>query len=201
MEKFLKRIEQTELSFMLEDVETWCSHRPLLCAGLEITKGSSKPILELGCGYGSTPYLNKYTVFDNRKLISLDTNQEWLNTFKDLASDKHELIFKKDCLKWNHETLEWYDSDNDLPLWLDEVSKDGISVCLVDHASGERRHIDIKRLYERCDIMVIHDTEPEATGYLLDKIWHLFKYRFDFNKYGAGATIVSNKYDLSFLQE
>ena len=92
--------------------------------------------------------------------------------------------------------MEWYDSTQDIPNWLDSISKDGISVCLVDHACGERRHTDIKRLYNHCDIIVIHDTQPEATGYLLDKIWDLFKYRLNLIM-SDGATMVSNKYDVT----
>jgi len=181
---------------MSDNVESWCSHRPLLQIALELTKKSNKPILELGCGYGSTEQLNKYVQTDSRKLYSLETNKEWLSKYNHLNSDKHELVFKPDNLKWDQQKLEWTDSSNELPDWLEYISKDGISVCLVDHACGERRHVDIKRLYDKCDIIVIHDTQPEATGYLLDKIWHLFKYRINLIMPDA-ATAVSNKYDLT----
>lgn len=197
-QQFLDKLIQSDSSFMLENVESWCSHRPLLQIALELTKGSDKPILELGCGYGSTEQLHKYIETDIRKLYSLETNKEWLKKYDHLNSDKHELVFKQDGLKWDNEQMKWYDSIQDIPNWLDTVSKNGISVCLVDHACGERRHIDIQKIYNNCDIIVIHDTQPEATGYLLDKIWHLFKYRLNLIM-GDDATIVSNKYNVNKL--
>lgn len=195
-QQFLDSLIQSDSSFMLENVESWCSHRPLLQIALELTKESDKPILELGCGYGSTEQLHKYVQIDKRKLYSLDTNKEWLQKYSHLNNNKHELVFKQDTLKWDQQKLEWYDSSEDLSNWLDSVTEDGISVCLVDHACGERRHHDIKKIYNKCDIIVIHDTQPEATGYLLDKIWNLFKYRLNLVM-GDDATIVSNKYDVT----
>jgi len=197
-QQFLNNLIEDNSSFLLNDVQSWCSHRPLLQIALELTKQSNKPILELGCGYGSTEQLHKYIETDNRKLYSLDTNKEWLDKYIHLNNNKHQLVFKQDGLKWDQQKLEWYDSVEDIPNWLDSVTENGISVCLVDHACGERRHHDIKRIYEKCDIIVIHDTQPEATGYLLDKIWHLFKYRLNLIM-GDDATIISNKYDVCAL--
>lgn len=180
-EEFLNNIVNKPISkCMLSDIEGWCNHRPLMYIALELTKQSTKPILELGCGYGSTKQLHEYLEDDGRKLISFDTDENWLNTFKHLEAPNHSLIYKQ---------------DKDTTEWLKEITSNEISVCLVDHAPGERRHSDIQLIHEKCDILVIHDSEPEATGYMLDKIWHLFKYRLDIKRNGAWATMVSNKYD------
>lgn len=80
---------------------------------------------------------------------------------------------------------------------MNNVSKDGISVCLVDHACGERRHSDMKLIYNECDCMVIHDSEPATTGYMMNRVWGLFKYKLNIKRWGAWATIVSNKYDVT----
>lgn len=166
---------------MLENVEGWCNHRPLLYLALEFTKNNKDPILELGCGNGSTNQLHQYIENDDRTLISFDTDKKWLDTFIHLQSKKHQFVYKKD-----EEITDWLTN-------LDTF----FSVCLVDHAPGERRHKDISLLRDKCDIIVIHDSEPEATGYMLDKIWHLFKYRLDIKRNGAWASMVSNKYDFS----
>ena len=179
------------------NVNGWDSHRPLLYLALELTKQSTKKILELGCGEGSTPYLNKYIQDDNRNLISFDTNPEWLNKFSYMQSEKHKFVFQPDNFTFDAKNNEWYDRTPEITNWLDEVTEDGVSVCLVDHACGERRHSDIKRIYQKCDIMVIHDSEPQATGYMMNKIWNLFSYTLHFKKFGAWATLVSNKYDVS----
>jgi len=208
-QQFLDNLQKNNSSFFLDDVQQWCSHRPLLQIALELTKDSQSPILELGTGYGSTEQLHRYIQNDNRKLFSLDTNKEWLTKYSHLNAINHELVFKPDNIKWNPQAgytrencpaanRDWYDSTNEIPEWLDSVSNNGISVCLVDHACGERRHHDIKRIYEKCDIMVIHDTQPEATGYLLERIWGLFKYRLNLLM-EEDAAIVSNKYDVTKL--
>jgi len=169
---YLNAIVANDRCGFLQNVENWSNHRPLLLFALELT--SSGKVLELGCGMGSTPYLHCFCGGNDRQLISFDNNKEWANKFKHLESDLHS-IESKDIVT--------------LP--------DSISVTLVDHAPGEQRWVDIQRLVDKSDILVIHDSEPEATGYMLDKIWHLFKYRLNIKTSDAWTTSVSNKYDLS----
>jgi hypothetical protein len=197
-QEFLNEIaNKSYSSCMLNDVEGWCSHRPLLYLALELTKNSNKPIVELGCGDGSTIQLNQYIQTDNRKLISFDTNQEWINKYIHLESNKHQFVYKPDNFAYNQESKEWYDKTPEIVDWLTDVSKDGISVCLVDHACGERRHSDMKLIYNQCDFMVVHDSEPAATGYMMDRVWGLFKYKLNIKRFGAWATIVSNTHDVT----
>lgn len=149
----------------LENVENWCNHRPLLWKALQQTKGD---VCEMGCGYGSTPYLREYCTIKKRNFLSLESDNEWAQKFNSVY----------------------------VPNWEDYLHND-YDVLLIDHASGERRHIDIANLKDKSKIMVIHDSEPEATGYMLDKIWHLFKYRCDLKTSGAWASAVSNFVDVS----
>lgn len=147
---------------MLADVCGWNNHRPLLLWALD--HSSSLPILEMGCGDGSTPYLQQAAKELGRKLYSYDSDKAW--------ADKFNAVH----------VIDW-----------DSVKHDNYSVILIDHAPGERRYIDIAKLKDSCEYMVIHDTEPEATGYMLDRIWHLFPYRRDLKSSSAWASIVSTK--------
>lgn len=156
--------KEIEKSF-LENIENWCNHRPLLWKALKATKGD---VCEMGCGYGSTPFLRDFCEAYNRKFITLESSQEWATKFQS--------TFVEDWEQYVHQDYD---------------------VLLIDHAAGERRHIDIANLKDRAKIMVIHDSEPAATGYMLDKIWHLFKYRCDLKTDGAWATAVSNFYDVT----
>ena len=61
----------------LKDVHGWNNHRPLLWWALQHTKQSAFPILEMGCGDGSTPYLQEYCKNHNKQLISYDYDKEW----------------------------------------------------------------------------------------------------------------------------
>ena len=124
-------------------------------------------VCEMGCGYGSTEQLRAYCS-NKRQFISLESNQEWANKFNST---------------WVGDWETYQHSDYD--------------VLLVDHAPGERRHIDIANLKDKAKIIVIHDSEPQATGYMLDRIWHLFKYRVDIKTDGAWATAVSNQIDIT----
>ena len=99
---------------------------------------------------------------------SLESDESW--------AKKYDSQFVSDWSEYNHEDYD---------------------VLLIDHASGERRHIDIMNLANKAKIMIIHDSEPEATGYMLDKVWHLFKYRCDLKTSGAWATAVSNFIDVT----
>lgn len=157
----------------LKDVQGWDNHRYLLWPALEATKGD---VVEMGMGSGSTPFLHEYCT--DRRLFSYDNNAEWLNNFVNLRSGMHQISFISD--------------------W-DNVSKQHpkVDVLLIDHAPGERRHIDVQLFANKAKIIVIHDSEPAATGYLMDRIWPLFKYRKDHESPGAWATAVSNFIDVS----
>lgn len=156
-----KKIEKNFLS----NIENWCNHRPLLWKALESTNGD---VCEMGCGYGSTPFLKEYCEFSKRNFLTLESTQEWALKF--------ESTFVEDWANYEHKEYD---------------------VLLIDHAPGERRYVDIENLKDKAKIIVIHDSEPEATGYMLDKIWHLFKYRCDVKTDGAWATAVSNSYDVT----
>ncbi len=155
------------MSKFIENVQNWDNHRPLLWWALKETKGQTEPVLEMGCGEGSTPYLKQYLKTDKRKLISYDYSLEW--------ATKYDAIHVTD--------------------W-DAIEHQNYSVILIDHSPGERRHLDVIKLANKCDYMIIHDSEPAATGYMLDKVWHLFPYRRNLKTEGAWATIVSTKHGI-----
>lgn len=155
------------MSKFIENVQNWDNHRPLLWWALKETKGQIEPVLEMGCGEGSTPYLMQYLKTDKRKLISYDYSKEWADKY----NAKH--------------VTDW-----------DAIEHENYSVILIDHSPGERRHLDVIKLANKCDYMIIHDSEPAATGYMLDKIWNLFPYRRNLITEGAWATIVSTKHEI-----
>lgn len=160
----------------LHGIGSWDDHRLLLWEALELTKESKLPVSEFGAGDGSTPYLRKYCEDNNREFFSYESNKEW--------AEKCGSIFVED---WN----------------ASELYKN-YSVVLIDHAPGEHRHEAIAILKDKVDIIVIHDTEAAATGYMYVKIWGLFNSRVNCiqknGKPGAEASAVSNKINLSGLE-
>lgn len=150
------------------------SHRPLLWEALEATKGL---VIEMGCGYGSTPFLSEYCVSRNRELISYENNKEWL--YKMNKDHSHEMHLITD---WNIVSL-----------------KHGFaSVVFIDHAPGERRKYDIQAFAGGAEVIVCHDTEPAADhGYKMRAELKKFKYMIDYETNGAWATAVSNYIDVT----
>lgn len=157
---------------LLEGVTgNWNNHLPLLLLGLNLTTGD---VYEFGAGDGSTKYLRGHCKDHKRHFQSWENNKEW--------ADKCGSLYVED---WNNDGLFW-----------------SAGLVFIDHAPGEQRIVTIAELAKRneTDIIVIHDTEEGGAGdYKFDRIWHLFKYRLNYNKTGggAGATAISNKIDLN----
>ena len=69
------------------EFDCYSTHRPVLVKILAITDG---PVLELGCGWGSTPLLHKLCKEQNRMLITVEDNMDWMARFKEqFESDSH----------------------------------------------------------------------------------------------------------------
>tara|TARA_R110002020_G_scaffold8246_5_gene33489 strand:+ start:2492 stop:3130 length:639 start_codon:yes stop_codon:yes gene_type:complete len=133
---------------------------------LKLTENENKPILELGQGHGSTQKIHDYSTGEKKKAFSVDTHEEWSKKFEHLNNKYH--------------SLEFVESGINLDNWLREVTKNDISVCLVDHAPGARRQSDTAMIHDKCSIMVLHDTENcSSANYNYENIWNLFKYRLD----------------------
>lgn len=159
----------------LKDVANWDNHRFLLWPALEATNGE---VIEMGMGQGSTPFLHSYCKDAGRPLFSYENSLDWAMKFQDLIAENHKILHVND---WDYVSGRHENPD----------------VVLIDHAPGERRYIDVQRFANSAKIIVIHDSEPAATGYMMDRIWGLFKFRKDYQSPGAWATAVSNFIDVS----
>ncbi len=112
--------------------DEWSGHRSVLWDALEATKHFKLPVLELGAGHGSTPYLRQYCKDNGLELFSYDYNEQWAKE-----------------MSVTHVT-NW---DAQVP-WRKEFS-----VALVDESPGEHRKESLKNLMH-VKIVVIHDSEP-----------------------------------------
>jgi hypothetical protein len=145
------------------------NHKILLELALKATEKSKYSILELGAGDGSSPCLQAYSEMTGRKVISYDFNKEW-------------------AVKWNAILIDDWDQVH----WTKKYS-----VALVDESPGEHRHKSLMLLKDTTDVVIVHDSEPAATGYMLDKIWDFYKYKVDLTSNGAWATALSNTIDVT----
>lgn len=164
-------------NFLKAVTGNWNNHLPLLILGLQISKRSTTgfDVIELGSGEGSTPLLRQYCMDQQLTLQSFDNNKEW-------------------CEKTGAQYIDNWD------LLIDEAATRHHGLIFIDHAPGERRHLDAIKLANAADVLVLHDTEEGGAGnYMWEKAWPHFRYRLNFNKTGggAGATLVSNKIDVN----
>jgi len=153
----------------------WGSHLPVLIKVMELTEG---PVLELGMGLYSTPFLH-FACYKKRYLVSYETDKHCYEMNKDCDMSNHEVKYVKD---WDHAMIDR-----------------GWDVVLVDHAPSQRRVIEITKLANIAKFIVIHDTQRNSRFCDLDKIWPLFKYRFDYKKAIPWTTVVSNFVDVKSL--
>ena len=150
------------------------SHLPVLMKIVQITNG---PILELGIGLYSTPFLHYSCLSNQRKLVSFETDHGWARYFRDCKSDFHEV-----------HTIDDWDTLDTSGSW---------DIVFIDHAPDSHRHIEAKRLAKSARYIILHDSDPENdTLYQYSTIYPLFKYRFDYTACKPYTTVVSNFIDL-----
>jgi len=161
-------------------IDEWSNHRLLLYPALEATKHLKLPVLEMGCGNGSTPYLKQYCKDEGLQLCSFDNNKEWAKKFG-----------ANYCPDWDF--MAWF-------------YKMQYSVVLVDEAPGEHRKVALelfKQFPIHAQIIVVHDSEPvgwNSSDYQVRPIIEKFKYYQDLiskNTGGAWATICSMTIDVT----
>lgn len=153
------------------------SHLPVLIKLVTLTEG---PILELGTGLFSTPYLHWACFLPKRKLISYDNDSNYFAQAKEYVCDYHEVHFVED---WDKIDISGH--------W---------TIALIDHTPRGRRIEEIKRLANSCDYIVVHDTNGRwDPKYRYSLIYPLFKYRYDFRGSKPFTTVLSNSKDLSNL--
>lgn len=165
----------------LKNIGHYGSHRHLLWPALEATNDpeNNHPVLELGCGDESTPFLKQYCKDNRRILRSFDSNKEW--------AEKHDSIYLPD---WDE--FQWFYQNQ-------------YSVVLIDEAPGEHRKVALElfSLHQNFDIIIIHDSEHvgwNSSDYQVRPLFSRFKYVKDLpseNLGGPWTTALSNHIDVT----
>lgn len=165
--------------------DEWGSHRAMLWLALEATKHLKLPVLELGAGFGSTPFLKKYCESAGLILMSYDYSEEWTKKLN------------AEGLNVTHVT-NW---DFQVP-W-----RKKFSVALVDESPGDHRRKSIEMLaLSGAEIIVVHDSEVQgwnASDYQVRPIFALFKYSVDLKqeKPLPWTTALSNTINIELWRE
>ena len=119
-------------------MDPYATHVPILAWAVSTARGS---ILELGIGEYSTPLIH---VLGRRgRVVSLETDQEYVDRFAPFCTDSHSLEHVQD---WD-----------DVPAFSEDWD-----VVFVDNTPAEARARCIERLRDRARLIVVHDTHPLA---------------------------------------
>jgi hypothetical protein len=150
------------------------SFLPVLTTLVQETTG---PILELGMGFCSSPYLHWACYHDKRTLVSYESNPDFYGFAKCWQADFHKVY----CID------DWDKADLEAMIW---------AIAFIDHAPDDRRGIDVMRVKDS-DYLVIHDTEnlnSRKQGF--HKVFKNFKYRYKYVNAVPHTSIWSNKHDI-----
>ncbi len=119
----------------------WSSFMPALGYALGASTG---PILEVGIGNYSTPFLREYALASRRQLVSIETNKEWADLFK------HKV---KDLISTQHVTDYCEFIKNTPTKW---------GVAFIDNSpGGAGRAGPFKLLIDNSQFIVVHDFHNE----------------------------------------
>jgi len=150
------------------------SYLPVLTKLVSQTDG---PVLELGMGFCSSPYLHWACHPTKRKLVSYENNPEYYQYAISWKKDFHEVYCISDWDAANFDTMPW-------------------TIVFVDHSPAIRRGTECVRL-AHADYLIIHDAEnANAKKYGLDKVYRKFKYRYKYTDSYPYTSIWSNKHDV-----
>ena len=143
---------------------------------IKLASTTTGPILELGSGMYSTPYLHWECHRTGRKLVTYEMVKQYYDIAKSYENSYHKVVKVDD---WDLVDFwgEW-------------------SIAFVDHSPGERRGKYIDRL-GHADYLVVHDAVGKyenAYGYV--NSFKKFKYNWKYRGANPWTMVLSNKFDL-----
>jgi len=151
------------------------SHQPVLVHLLNtITKGD---VLEIGIGNHSTPIINIICGIQGRKVISIETDENWVGWFDSFRRDWHEIQYVS----------------RDKLIKLDNPLFDKkYSITLIDGAAAQDRQVFIERI--NADYIIVHDTDcvVNKTKNDFNYDFSMFKYVYHFTSCTPMTSVLSN---------
>jgi hypothetical protein len=133
--------------------DSFGTHRPCL---IDLVKNTTGNIIEFGCGNSSTILIKDLIKNTDRKLISLESNLEWLNKFKHLEDDNHKLF---------HIKAGTCDNDATGKIWIDFIKNNKLinnldfEVCFIDQSPWTARTHALNYFKDKIPYIIVHDVD------------------------------------------
>ena len=133
---------------------------------LLLTDKKGGPVMEMGCGYHSTVLLHQLGVDKQKRyVLSTDTDREWLLKFQNNISSSLQQF------RFINRVSEWDSVGNDRSRW---------SIAFIDHKPDERRVVDIIRLINMTDLIIVHDSETASYRYEHGLKYYPYRYHYTY---------------------
>jgi hypothetical protein len=155
------------------------THLPMLMKTIGLTTG---PVVEIGSGMFSTPFLHWLLFGSGRKLTTVEHYWHYADFAKKFITPMHEVI--------EHDPKKAYQPEPGVHY----------GVVFIDHSPKKpRTRGDDAVLFKDCaDFVVLHDAGPDGhKKYGYDNAYPHFKYRFDWNHVWPSTTVLSNFHDVT----
>ena len=140
---------------------TYYTHQPFF---IEILKNTKGDILECGCGDGSTRMIKEQIQNTNRKLISLESNLEWLNKYKCLEDFSHKL-YHIDAS--NDDNLE---TGNKWVEFIKQNKLNNFEIVFIDSSPWLSRKCCFDYYLNKAKIIIIHDFDYFPNNNIIGKV-------------------------------
>ena len=136
------------------------THQPFF---IEIIKNTSGDILECGCGDGSTVMIRDQIENTNRKLVSLESDLQWMNKYTYLADESHTLYHvdagNTDCIETGAK-------------WVDFIERNNLNtfeIVFIDCSPWLSRKAVFEYFKDKAKIIIIHDFDYFPNNNLIGK--------------------------------
>lgn len=139
------------------------THQPFLKMYIEKTKGD---ILEFGTGDGSTGFILDLIKGTDRKLISIENNENWLNKMKSLYPENEQHKY--------HFVLDWES-------FIKQMKPEKYSIVFIDQSPWEARIMSLNHFKDVAEYIIIHDADYFPTNKLFGSVIPNKKFEDSFN--------------------
>jgi len=151
------------------------SHQPVLIHMLNtITEGN---VLELGIGNHSTPILNLICGKQGRKLLSIETDENWVNMLSSYRRDGHDIqyISRDELIKLDN------------PLFDKKYA-----IAFIDGPVAQDRQVFINKV--NADYIIVHDTDCVVKKFKdsFNYDFSAFKHVYHFTSCYPTTSVLSN---------
>ncbi len=140
------------------------THQPFLG---EILKHTTGDVLECGCGDGSTVFMRSILASTTRRLVSLESNREWLAKYTHLADANHQLY---------HVDAGFDDTIETGSKWVDLLKTKNLNngndfeVVFLDSTPWMSRKCCFDYFLDKAKIIVVHDFDYFPINNIIGKV-------------------------------